>query len=78
MKDNLKHLNPEEQRSLLEHRGIKFPEDRHEIDANKIQEIGYYKLKEFAYSFAKRKQNGKLALSDDKEIIYEQLTFKKL
>lgn len=43
-------LSPEDQRALFESRGISFTKS-HEVDAAKIQEIGYYKLKEFAYPF---------------------------
>lgn len=44
-------LSPEEQRALFDARGISFSESS-ERDAAKIQEIGYYKLKEFAFPFS--------------------------
>lgn len=47
-----KELTPEERRQLFENRGIKFSKDTHKKDSHKIQEIGYYKLKEFAYPFS--------------------------
>lgn len=62
-------LSPEEQRQLLEDRGIIFPQEQHEKDANKIQEIGYYRLKDLARPFSKV-INGK--------IIYDNLKFSKL
>lgn len=62
-------LSPEEQRALLENRGISFSKSC-EIDAAKIQEIGYYKLKEFAYPFS---------ISDDvDEPQYRGLDFQSL
>jgi abortive infection bacteriophage resistance protein len=63
-------LNPEEQRMQFEERGIIFPDETHERDAAKIQEIGYYKLKEFAYSFCNLSKGGVPE--------YAGLSFKKL
>lgn len=63
-------LTPEEQRSRFERRGIYFPTRDHERDANKIQEIGYYKLKEFAYPFSTTDTSG--------EISYHGLKFNRL
>lgn len=77
MKNSLNHLTPEEQRRKFESRGMKFPKDTKVRDASKIQEIGYYKLKEFAYIFAKKDNNGFLLLNNG-EIQYENVEFKKL
>lgn len=64
-------LTPEEQRKLFENRGIIFPENTKEKDAQKIQEIGFYKLKEFSYYYSKNKLN-------DDELCYNQVDFKDL
>lgn len=62
-------LSPEEQRKLFEDRGIIFPNNTHEKDAQKIQEIGYYKLKEFAHPFSSISNNC---------ITYKKLNFSTL
>lgn len=66
---NIKYLNPEEQRNLLESRGIIFNQGSYSRDIDKISKIGYYKLKEFAYPFAYK--NGS-------DLFYKNLKFKKL
>lgn len=65
-----KNLSSMELRDLLERRGIVFPKETKKRDANKIQEIGYYKLKSFAYPFSHYDANHNL--------LYENLTFKNL
>lgn len=62
-----KQLTPEQQRARFAERGITFPRDTKVRDANKIQEIGYYKLKEFAYPFF-----------DTESETYKNLSFKAL
>lgn len=65
----IKLLTPAEQRQLFEDRGIIFFENCHEHDIKKIQEIGYYKLKEFASAFAD---------DNNENIKYNNLTFENL
>ena len=62
-------LSPRKQRQLMEKRGIIFPKNTHKQDAEKIQEIGYYKLKEFAIPFSVKK---------GKRLRYKNLTFANL
>lgn len=64
MSNNAKHLSSEEQRRLFEERGICFPADSHKKDAAKIQEIGYYKLKEFSYAFSKNMHENPIKYSN--------------
>lgn len=64
------NLSPMKLRDLFESRGIIFPKKTKVRDANKIQEIGYYKLKSFAYPFSYYDSNNNLC--------YKNLTFKNL
>ena len=67
----IKNLSPLEQRRLFEDRGLIFPHgNKYNLkNAHKIQEIGYYKLKEFAYPFSTCKNN---------KLRYHDLTFSML
>lgn len=62
-------LSIDEQRQLFENRGILFTESN-DKNNEKIQEIGYYKLKEFAYVFSN--------YNDRSELHYNNLKFRDL
>ena len=51
---NPRYLTVSEQRRLFEQRGINFSDNKHSIadDEQKIKEIGFYKLKQFAQIYA--------------------------
>jgi abortive infection bacteriophage resistance protein len=61
-----RNLTNEEQRELFAKRGIIFEHGDPKRDASKIQEIGYYKLKDFAYPFSHVEHS---------ELVYSNLTF---
>lgn len=75
------YLSPEQQRQLFENRGIGFPPNNHFEDANKIQEIGYYRLKELVKPFNISQDNdvkyGRIIYKDGKRQ-YISLRFKQL
>lgn len=54
---NPHHLTLLEQRRLLEQRGITFLDNKLDSDITKIQEIGFYKIKEFAQFYKFRSEN---------------------
>ncbi|MCO6542143.1 MAG: Abi family protein [Lactobacillus sp.] len=70
--DDASSLSPDEQRKLFEDRGIIFTESN-DKNNDKIQEIGYYKLKEFAYAFANHSND-----ESELEIKYNNLKFSDL
>lgn len=68
MKRNLKPLSTRQLRKIMAQRGIKFQKDA-QSDEDKIEEIGYYKLKEFAQPYLKKYA---------KKTKYRRLTFATL
>lgn len=67
-RNNLRPLSTKQLRRLMAKRGIKFQKDA-QSDEDKIEEIGYYKLKEFAHPYLKKYR---------KKTKYRNLTFATL